>query len=136
MKTTVNKRVFLHNGTRLQDPDNALSPASVKDLYSAMYPELLNAEIQGPEIVADEVIYTFHRTTGTKGSVTVAAASHSKKSVKKSTFVRRLEKAAAETSSQSESLPISSLKKLRAALTPVHGSPTLSLDSGSFALML
>lgn len=86
MQTTVNKRVFVHNGLRLQDPDSALSPAAVKDLFSAMYPELLNAEIQGPEISGDELVHTFHRTTGTKGATKVRAGSHTKARAKKSPF--------------------------------------------------
>ncbi len=136
MQTTVNKRVFVHNGLRLQDPDSALSPAAVKDLFSAMYPELLNAEIQGPEISGDELVHTFHRTTGTKGATKVRAGSHTKARAKKSPFVRRLDMAAGETSSPTAALSVSKLKTLRDAMTPVLGSPSLSLPSGSFALLL
>jgi PRTRC genetic system protein C len=141
MKTTVNKRRFVHNGATLNDPDVAMSPAAVKDLYSAMYPELLNAEIQGPELVADELVFTFHRTTGTKGRSAKAVRGSTKCGKKAalkevSPFVRRLMSAATETSSPSSALPPSELKTLQALMTPVRRGQPLSLPSSSFALLL
>lgn len=135
MQVTANKRVFVHNGARLADPDKTLSPASVKDLFSAMYPELLNAEIQGPDMEADEIVFTFHRTTGTKGAGAKLARNPSAKAPK-SAFVRRLDIAAGETVHTTTALPPSALNKVHALMKPIFGSQPLSLPSSSFALLL
>jgi PRTRC genetic system protein C len=136
LKTTVNKRVFKHNGNPLSDPDTSMSPAAVKDLYSAMYPELLNAEIKGPDVVADELVYTFHRTTGTKGAGAVKARPSAKSQSNTSSFVRRLEIAAGETSKPTASIPASKLNAVRLVMQPIIGSQSLTLPSPSFALLL
>lgn len=61
-------RVFMYSGVCLQDPDPALNPIAVRDLYAAAgRPELSNAEVRGPEIVGDQLQYTLHRAVGTKG---------------------------------------------------------------------
>lgn len=67
MQVTTMKRVFVTNGTRMPDPDPAMSASQVKDFYAGMYPDLLNAEISTPVEEGDELVYTFKRTTGTKG---------------------------------------------------------------------
>jgi PRTRC genetic system protein C len=135
MQITTTKRVFVHNGARLADPDTVMSPASVKDLFSAMYPELLNAEIQGPEVEGAELVYTFHRTTGTKGaSVKLVHALGPLK--EKSSFARRLDTAADETVHSIAVLPPSKLNKLHALMKPMIGGQPLSLPSSSFALLL
>jgi PRTRC genetic system protein C len=70
MQVTTLTRVFVTNGVRLPDPDVAMSPAQVKDFYAGMpnFADLNNAEISGPEEKANELVYTFRRTTGTKGA--------------------------------------------------------------------
>ena len=139
MQTTVNKRTFVYNGNRLTDPDVAMSPAAIKDFYSAMYPELLNAEIQGPEKVADDLVWTFHRTTGTKGAVKTAAKPKQRRIVPNhsvSPFARRLDSAAGETYTPTMALPMTELSTLMQHLTPVIGSQAMSLPSRSFALLL
>lgn len=61
-------RVFLYSGVRLPDPDPALNPIAVRDLFAAAgRPELSNAEVRGPEVVGDQLQYTLHRAVGTKG---------------------------------------------------------------------
>lgn len=60
-------RVFAYNGMELPDPDATRSPAQVKDVYAAMYPELTTAEVEGPVTKGDRMTYTFKRSTGTKG---------------------------------------------------------------------
>lgn len=134
MQITTTKRVFVHNGARLADPDTVMSPASVKDLFSAMYPELLNAEIQGPEVEGAELVYTFHRTTGTKGA-SVKRVRAVRPVKEKSSFMRRLDIAAGETAPTTTVLPPSNLNKVHALMKPMGGQP-LSLPSSSFALLL
>ena len=60
-------RVFLYNGTELPDPGPHMSPTQVRDLYSASFPELTSAEIEGPIVRADKLKYEFRRAAGTKG---------------------------------------------------------------------
>lgn len=66
MKVVSLQRVFLYNGLELADPDPSRSPAQVKDFYSAMYPELATAEVEGPD-TKDRLEYKFKRSAGVKG---------------------------------------------------------------------
>lgn len=61
------KRVFRYDVHTLPDPGPNLSPAQVKDLYTHNFPELVNAEIEGPNVVDGQAVYSFRRVTGTKG---------------------------------------------------------------------
>ena len=61
-------RVFQYNGLELADVDPTASPARVKDVYAAMYPELSTAEVEGPETKNGRLIYKFKRSAGTKGA--------------------------------------------------------------------
>lgn len=72
MKTTTLPRVFDYNGLRLNDLDPTASAARIKDLMTAMYPELATAEVQGPEVRDNQLVYTFKRSAGTKGEGTAA----------------------------------------------------------------
>ena len=69
MSLTVTKmtRVFQFNGIRLPDPNPEMSVDNVKALYSAQYPELTTAVVNGPEAVGDKLRYTFDRAIGSKG---------------------------------------------------------------------
>ena len=51
MTITVQKlqRSFAYNGIALPDPGSELSPEHVRDVYSAPYPEITTASIEGPE---------------------------------------------------------------------------------------
>src|ERR1700687_290432 len=42
-------REFVYNGVNLADPGPTFTPDEVRDLYSAQYPELTTAAIDGPE---------------------------------------------------------------------------------------
>ena len=62
-------RVFMYSGVRLNDPDASMSPIAVRDLYAAAgKPELSSAEVRGPEVVGNELVFTLHRAVGTKGA--------------------------------------------------------------------
>ena len=69
MAITVTKmtRVFQFNGIRLPDPNPEMTVDNVKALYSAQYPELTTAVVNGPEAVGDRLRYTFDRAIGSKG---------------------------------------------------------------------
>ena len=60
-------RAFTFNGVELPDPGSTMSTDDVRDLYSATYPELTTATIEGPEVRGDRLVYTFRRAAGTKG---------------------------------------------------------------------
>lgn len=139
VSTTVLKRVFMSNGNPLTDPDPSLSPAGVKDFWSAMYPELLNAEVQGPVSNDGELTYTFHRTTGTKG----AGAKAQKQKVRTkvpahaASFLRCLEAAAPEASkTRSKASGFTSPASLRNMLTPHIGGSAMTLPSSNCPLLL
>lgn len=134
MEAKILKRVFMSNGNALTDPDPSMSPAAVKDLFSAMYPELLNAEIQGPVVTADEVVFTFHRTTGTKGHAKQASAMSSMTGAQAS-FMQRLEIAASEAT-KSSNLPATKVASLRGMLTPRSGDQALRLATLSCPLLV
>ena len=66
------KRVFMlkKNGKdiRLEDPDENLAPVKVATFYSNVYPELLNASVNGPTYNDQgEAVYTMNASMGTKG---------------------------------------------------------------------
>ncbi len=61
-------REFKYNGVALADPGAILSLEQVRDFYASVYPEILSADIEGPQQVAGKQIYTFRRAVGTKGA--------------------------------------------------------------------
>jgi PRTRC genetic system protein C len=60
-------RTFRFNKRVLPDPNPKLSPAQVKDLYAAQFPELASAAVEGPELKNGQQVYTLARQVGTKG---------------------------------------------------------------------
>jgi len=65
--TTALTRTFSYGGMALPDPGSALSLEEVRDVYSAAYPELISASIEGPEQVGNTLTFTFKKGIGTKG---------------------------------------------------------------------
>jgi PRTRC genetic system protein C len=61
-------REFTYNGMRFADPGPAFSPDQVRDLYSAQYPELTTASVDGPEVAGEVATYKFVRAAGAKGA--------------------------------------------------------------------
>lgn len=68
MQTETLIREFRYNGARLTDPSPAFSLHQVRDFYGNTYPEIVNAEIEGPEVIGNRNVYTFRRAVGTKGA--------------------------------------------------------------------
>ncbi|CAD6559269.1 PRTRC system protein C [Paraburkholderia sabiae] len=70
MSITVNQlaREFSYNGVALPDPGPTFSPEEVRDLYSAQYPELTTASVDGPDMSRDIATYKFVRAAGAKGA--------------------------------------------------------------------
>lgn len=67
MKIEQAVREFKYSGMVLQDPDPAQTPEEVKTFYAGIYPELTNAEIEGPEHKGNKTVYEFRKAVGTKG---------------------------------------------------------------------
>jgi PRTRC genetic system protein C len=67
VETRVLARSFSYNGLKLGDPDPDLTPEQVRDLYSATYPEITTAVIEGPDATGTTLHYKFTRAIGTKG---------------------------------------------------------------------
>ncbi|WP_063800700.1 PRTRC system protein C [Burkholderia cepacia] len=61
-------REFAYNGAKLADPAPTFTLQQVRDFYSQTYPELTNAEIEGPVVKGNRNVYTFRRAVGTKGN--------------------------------------------------------------------
>lgn len=61
-------RQFTYGAIQLQDPGPGMSLEEVKAFYATLYPELTNAEIEGPENVDDKQVYEFRKAVGTKGN--------------------------------------------------------------------
>lgn len=68
MKIEQLAREFHYNGLSLPDPGAHHTPEQVRDMYSAAYPEITTAAIEGPEKKGDKLVYTFKRAVGTKGA--------------------------------------------------------------------
>jgi len=79
LETRSLERAFRYNSVDLADPGAQYSAEEVRDLYTATYPELANAAIEGPEEKDGKLVYTFRRPVGTKGGTAMGAA-----------FIRRL----------------------------------------------
>ncbi|WP_256081943.1 PRTRC system protein C [Massilia sp. YIM B04103] len=62
---TITKR-YRYNGVTLPAPPG-LSDLEVRDLHSALYPELISADIVAGEVAGGIQEITFHRAVGTKG---------------------------------------------------------------------
>jgi len=60
-------RKFMFNSLKLDDPNPAWSPDQVREFFATTYPDLTNAEIEGPEIKDGEAIFAIRRQVGTKG---------------------------------------------------------------------
>jgi len=60
-------RTFSYGCLTLPDPGSSLSLEEVRDVYSAAYPELNSASIEGPEKKGASLVYTFKKGVGTKG---------------------------------------------------------------------
>ncbi len=60
-------RTFQFSGVRLPDPNPSMAVDEVKALYTAQYPELATAVVNGPEAVGDKMRYVFERAIGSKG---------------------------------------------------------------------
>jgi PRTRC genetic system protein C len=60
-------RVFAYAGVQLPDPGCTMTAEQVRDLYSATYPEIVSAAIEGPEVKAGKLVFTFRRAVGSKG---------------------------------------------------------------------
>jgi PRTRC genetic system protein C len=65
-------RGFRYNGVRLTDPNRDFSLNQVRDFYANVYPEIISADIEGPEQIGAEQIYTFRKAVGTKGGMNAA----------------------------------------------------------------
>lgn len=61
-------REFVYNGMTFVDPGSTFSPDQVRDLYTAQYPELTTATVDGPEITGNTARYRFVRAAGAKGA--------------------------------------------------------------------
>ncbi|HWW69675.1 MAG TPA: PRTRC system protein C [Duganella sp.] len=67
-------REFKYNSVKLPDPNPAFTLVQVRDFFANVYPEIISADIEGPEQVGDKQVYSFRRAVGTKGGAILAPA--------------------------------------------------------------
>ncbi len=72
MTSQTTPRVFRYNAVELEDPGPEHDPVDVRNLYSATYPEIVSAAIDGPEEKDGKRVYTFRKAIGTKGAAAAA----------------------------------------------------------------
>lgn len=60
-------RIFKYQQLELADPGQELSPEQVVEFYSGVYPELVKATVEGPELQGTKEIYRIERAVGRKG---------------------------------------------------------------------
>lgn len=60
-------REFRYNSVVLPDPNSTFTLEQVRDFYATVYPEIISADIEGPEQRGANSVYTFRRAVGTKG---------------------------------------------------------------------
>jgi PRTRC genetic system protein C len=65
--TETAKRVFLYKRQELDDINPNQSPKQIMEHYSTVYPELINATVNGPEIKDGELHFTFASKVGEFG---------------------------------------------------------------------
>ncbi len=68
LQTQTLERSFRYNSIDLPDPGPQYTIEQVRDLYSATYPEIVSAGVDGPEEREGKLVYTFRRAVGTKGA--------------------------------------------------------------------
>ena len=61
------EREFSYNGARLADPNPAMTIEEVKRHYQSVYPEIVNAQVSGPESTSGKLVYTLTKKTGVLG---------------------------------------------------------------------
>jgi len=61
-------REFTYNSVKLADPNPTFNLTQVRDFFAAVYPEIINADIDGPEVIGNKNVYKFRRAVGTKGA--------------------------------------------------------------------
>ena len=59
MTTQTLIRVFRFGSIQLPDPDPALTPSKVKDIYAANHPHLALADIADPVQEGEQLVYKF-----------------------------------------------------------------------------
>jgi PRTRC genetic system protein C len=69
MKKSILKREFVDGktNTTYSDTNPSHTPEQVRDFYANQYPHLVNARVEGPEILKDKVKFKFVTNIGTKG---------------------------------------------------------------------
>jgi len=61
------EREFHYSGVKLPDTNPTMSLEQVRDAYTAIYPEIATAAIEGPETANGKLVYRFVRAIGAKG---------------------------------------------------------------------
>lgn len=88
------QRRFIYDQMVLEDINPAMSVEQIRDHYAEVYPELTQAEIDGPKNEDGKMVYEFEKAVGTKGvagkkiTITQIASGSKFRSVKKPALTR------------------------------------------------
>lgn len=105
-------REFKYNGVALPDPGAQFSLEQVREFYSALYPEIVNAAIEGPTNVGNKIMFEFRRAVGTKGARDRAA------------IAAKMDAVLARHRAAGNAVPVPArLKRLHYALAPILVRP-------------
>jgi PRTRC genetic system protein C len=63
------QREFKYNSVKLPDPNPQFTLLQVRDFFSTVYPEIISADIEGPDVIGNKNVYSFRRAVGTKGGI-------------------------------------------------------------------
>lgn len=108
-------REFKYNSVKLPDPNPAFTLVQVRDFFATVYPEIISADIEGPEQIGDKQVYSFRRAVGTKGGAILAPATIA--------FI-------GSYVADKESVSLQELVQITCHLMPIAGISQLMLDSG------
>lgn len=68
MEVKAGTREFTYNGVVLKDPGPQYSLEQCREIFANLYPEIVNAAIEGPEVKGSKTVYEFRKAVGTKGA--------------------------------------------------------------------
>lgn len=111
-------REFKYNSVKLADPSPDFTLQQVRDFFANVYPEIINADIEGPQLIGDKHAYTFRRAVGTKGGGVLRAA-----------FERAQARAGAESPSTRMIMDLAALDKIGGLRTTARAASMIRISA-------
>lgn len=132
MKIATLVRKFKYNSISLPDPNPALSPDAVREFYSAQYPELASAAMEGPTTKDNVATWTFVRAVGSKGRKPLPA--EAKNSPARAQILRALEQPATDTTDVDDQSGAHASHLLKICSSKRRAASALPMPSSAFGI--